>query len=216
MKTKYIDIIKGLEGFRAVPYKCSAGVLTVGYGHSERLDDLALTNPTLTEKNATAILKKDLDNFSSVVRSSVNVPLNDDQEAALTSFCFNIGAAAFKKSTLLKKLNQGGYCSVPHEMLRWTKVQGKESIGLSKRRHAEIDLWMSYKPIHEGSVAIPEPHSDMALPHKEIALDGSTAIIGLLADKTGNSVLQWTFAVLIIIVFSYCFVMYRNKLANVW
>lgn len=49
MKTKYIDIIKGLEGFRAVPYKCSAGVLTVGYGHSERLDDLALTNPTLTE-----------------------------------------------------------------------------------------------------------------------------------------------------------------------
>lgn len=216
MEDKYLFIIKQLEGFRATPYKCSAGVWTIGYGHSQALDNRALQNKPITEEEATALLKKDLSMFESIVKSNVKVPLTDDQRAALTFFCFNVGATAFKKSTLLKKLNNGDYDSVPSELLRWTKVSGKESVGLARRRHKEIELWLSNAPIKEEPTPKALPHKDMKLPHKEFTVHASTVVIGLLADKTGNGVLQWVFGILIIILFIYCFIKYRHKLDNLW
>lgn len=216
MQDKYIDILKELEGFRSVPYKCSAGVWTIGYGHSSAIDNRALINKEITEAEATDILKQDISRFESVVKASVTVPLTDAQLAALTFFCFNVGASAFNKSTLLKKLNSGDYNSVPAELLRWNKVGGKPSVGLSHRRHREIELWLEDTPLQEDVAYNPMPHTDMNLPHKDFAVSGATAVIGLLADRTGNGILQWTFAILIIVSFLYCFIMYRNKLANIW
>lgn len=216
MQDKYIDILKQLEGFRDTPYKCSAGVWTIGYGHSSAIDNRALTNKPITEAEATDILREDISRFESVVRSSVTVPLTEAQHAALTFFCFNIGASAFKKSTLLKKLNSGDYNSVPGELLRWNKVSGRPSVGLSSRRHREIELWLEDTSLQEDVACNPQPHGDMNLPHKDFAVGGATAAVGLLADRTGSGVLQWTFAILIIVLFVYCFIMYRNKLDNIW
>lgn len=216
MQDKYIDILKQLEGFRSTPYKCSAGVWTIGYGHSSAIDNRALMNKEITEAEATDILRQDISRFESVVKSLVTVPLTEAQLAALTFFCFNIGASAFKKSTLLKKLNSGDYNSVPGELLRWDKVGGKPSVGLSNRRHREIELWLEGTSLQEDVAYNPMPHTDMNLPHKDIAASGVTAIIGLLADRTGGGVLQWTFAILIIASFLYCFIMYRKKLDNIW
>lgn len=216
MQDKYIDTLKELEGFRDTPYKCSAGVWTIGYGHSSAIDNRALTNKPITEEEATTILQSDISRFESIVKASVTVPLTEAQLAALTIFCFNVGASAFKKSTLLKKLNSGDYNSVPSELLRWDKVNGKPSVGLSHRRHREIDVWLEDTALQEDIAYNPMPHTDMTLPHKDFAASGATAIIGLLADRTGSGVLQWTFAILIIVLFVYCFIMYRNKLANIW
>lgn len=216
MQDKYIDILKQLEGFRATPYKCSAGVWTIGYGHSSSIDTRALSNKEITEEEATEILRQDISRFESVVKSNVTVPLTEAQLAALTFFCFNIGSYAFKKSTLLKKLNSEDYDSVPSELLRWTKVGGKPSVGLSNRRHREIELWLEDTSLQEDAAYNPRPHTDMSLPHKDFAVSGTTAAVGLLADRTGNGVLQWTFAILIIVLFVYCFIMYRDKLNNIW
>lgn len=213
---KYIKILKSLEGFRSHPYKCSAGVTTIGYGHSEHMDNIALNTTSITEKQATDLLKKDVAQFEHIVKSNVKVPLTDNQLAALTFFAFNIGENAFKRSTLLKKLNSGDYDSVPSQMLRWIKIGDSPSVGLSARRHKEISIWLDNKKIEESNYMLPKPHTDMGLPHKEFIANCSTSIIGLLADTTGNDILQWTFAILIIVFFGYYFIKYRNKLVNLW
>ena len=62
---------------------------------------------------------------------------------ALTSWTYNLGVGNLQSSTLLKKLNAGDKNSVPSEMLRWNKASGKVLEGLTRRRQAEADLWVS-------------------------------------------------------------------------
>lgn len=135
-----IELIKHFEGFRELAYLCPAGIWTIGYGH---------TGPEVTPyakvtiEFAEELLDADLMKFERGVSQSVTVPLTDNQYGALVAFAFNVGIAAFKKSTLLKKLNTGDYAAVPVELARWTKAGGVELPGLVKRRKAEAALFMS-------------------------------------------------------------------------
>jgi len=70
------------------------------------------------------------------------LPVNDSQFAALVSLCYNIGAAAFRKSSLCRKLNAGDYGCVPSELMKWVKACGKKLQRLANRRAAEEDLWV--------------------------------------------------------------------------
>lgn len=216
LSDEYVNMIKELEGFKSTAYKCSAGTITIGYGHSEHIDSLALHTPSISEEDATVILEQDLLRFASAVNDAVKVQLTDNQFAALTFFCFNIGESAFKKSTLVRLLNQGDYDSVPGQMLRWNKIKGVPSIGLTHRRQKEIALWQKGSSDDAYSGFQATPHSDRLLPHKEFAASASTVALGALADSTGNGILQYTFALLLLIAFIYFLVVYRKKLANLW
>lgn len=114
------------------------GTLTIGYGSTG-----AHVRPgmTITEPEASELLLDDLDRFERCVERKVVVPLNENQFAALVSFCFNVGEGAFGKSTLLKKLNKGDYASVPTELAKWVTSKGKRLQGLVNRRAAEAGLW---------------------------------------------------------------------------
>ena len=57
------------------------------------------------------------------------------------SFVFNIGPTAFRKSTLLRLLNEGKPEEVPAQLKRWNKAGGKTVQGLINRREAESGLW---------------------------------------------------------------------------
>lgn len=56
-----------------------------------------------------------------------------------------MGAGAFERSTLLRKLNAGDYDSVPEQLMRWNKARvGGKMVpvqGLTNRRAAEAGLW---------------------------------------------------------------------------
>jgi hypothetical protein len=41
--------------------------------------------------------------------------------------------AALRRSTLLKRVNQGAFEAVPAELMKWTKVDGRELPGLVRR-----------------------------------------------------------------------------------
>lgn len=114
------------------------GTLTIGYGSTG-----AHVRPgtTIIEAEASELLLDDLDRFERTVERKVVVPLNDNQFAALVSFCFNVGEGAFGGSTLLKKLNKGDYASVPAELAKWVTSKGKRLQGLVNRRAAEAGLW---------------------------------------------------------------------------
>lgn len=95
----------------------------------------------ITEEEAEQLLKDDLDRFERVVQDKVTVPLTDNQFAALVSFAFNVGTGAFQRSTLLRKLNAGGYDAVPEQLARWVHAGGRRLQGLANRRAAEAGLW---------------------------------------------------------------------------
>ena len=134
---RFFEHIELLEGFRARAYRDVAGKWTIGIGHLIQPDEDQLMTATLTHDAAKAILWNDVQAAMDTVNDMVSVPLNQGQFDALVSFTFNIGCAAFMRSTLLQKLNQGHCCAVPDEMRRWVRPAA-----LKGRREAEIALYV--------------------------------------------------------------------------
>ena len=130
---KGLNLIKESEGFEEDAYKCPAGVLTIGYGHTSDVQE----GDVVTLKEAEILLIEDLDWAEGVVNRNVKVELNQNEFDALVSFVFNVGSGNFRSSTLLKRLNNGGYYSVPRELNRWNKGGGRVLKGLVRRRKAE-------------------------------------------------------------------------------
>ncbi len=132
-------LLKNFEGLSLKAYLCPAGVLTIGYGHTDNVS----VGQEITLAQAEALLLHDLEVFERDVAARVQVPLNDNQFSALICFTFNIGIMAFCRSSLLRKLNKGFYQEIPAELRRWRYAAGVEMKGLIKRRDAEIALWQS-------------------------------------------------------------------------
>ena len=135
-----INLIKKLEGCKLEAYQCSAGVWTIGYGHTGS-DVTKGRKITLTE--AESLLKQDLIVHCNNVSKLVKVSLNQNQFDALVSFIYNIGINAFKTSTMLKHLNKGEFYAAAKEFDRWIYAGGKVSEGLKKRRTAEKTLFLT-------------------------------------------------------------------------
>lgn len=143
------------EGKRNEMYKDQAGLPTIGVGHLLTKDELSsgkihfpTTGPAkwrkgLTDKQVTALLKKDIRWVESTLNTDpgVNVSLTQRQYDILASFIFNVGARAFAKSTLLKRLNRGEYEAIGREMKKWKYSRGKVLPVLVRRRKREAKLW---------------------------------------------------------------------------
>ena len=97
-----IALIREFEGCRLTSYVCPSGILTIGIGHTGT--DVH-SGQTITDAEATALLRKDLDQFEKAVSSLITIPLTQAQFDALVSFAFNCGAGALEESTLRKRLN---------------------------------------------------------------------------------------------------------------
>ena len=128
-----LELIKKFEGCRLEAYRCSANVLTIGYGHTGGV----LETDVITQDVADKLLKEDIAKFEKYVNVNVAVELNQNQFDALVAWTFNLGVGNLRSSTMLKKLNESDYDSVPFEMKRWNKAGGKTLDGLIRRRKAE-------------------------------------------------------------------------------
>lgn len=133
-----IDLIKAFEGLRLRAYKCSAGVWTIGYGHTGDVEP----DDAITREEAEELLGGDLRRFEYSVQLNVTVPISQNQFDALVSFSYNVGVGAFRKSTLLRKLNDLDVSGAADEFLRWNKAGGQILSGLIKRRKAERQLFL--------------------------------------------------------------------------
>jgi lysozyme len=139
-------LIAGFEGFRSDLYDDAAGHCTIGYGHlvhTGRCDgsEGAEFRRGVTRERALEILGEDAESTAAAVNDAVTVPLDQHQFDALTSFVFNVGAGAFRESTLLKVLNEGKYDEVPEQLNRWVKAGSRTLPGLVARRKAEGELF---------------------------------------------------------------------------
>jgi len=134
-----LSLIKRFEGCRLKSYKCSANVLTIGYGHTSGVKE----TDTITQDEADKLLQEDVEQFEKYVDDNVTVELGQSQFDALVAWTFNLGVGNLRESTMLKKLNSEDYASVPSEMKRWNKAGGKTLDGLIRRRKAESLLFES-------------------------------------------------------------------------
>lgn len=133
-----LDYITQEEGYRNKAYKDSKGLLTIGVGHLIKSDEPHLINATLTDDEVKELLKSDLRWCSEAVETSVKVPLTQKQFDALYSLCFNIGETAFKKSTVVKRINQNDLRGAADAILMWNKPSV-----LEKRRRRERELFLA-------------------------------------------------------------------------
>lgn len=135
-----VPFIKEFEGCRLTPYRCSAGVLTIGYGHTGS----DVTEGMLISKiDAEKLLIDDLNRFQKELAPLVAMPITEGQFIALMSFAFNLGISAFKRSTLRRELNAGNVEAAADEFLKWVNAGGQPSEGLRRRRSAERELFLS-------------------------------------------------------------------------
>lgn len=140
MKTSQrgIDLIRELEGFSAKPYLCPAGKSTIGYGHAIQPGELF---ERISQEEAEALLIKDIKWAETAVNTQVESDLTQNQFDALVSFVYNIGANAFRLSTMLRLLNSGDYNGAARQFSRWINSNGKPLNGLVRRRQMERALF---------------------------------------------------------------------------
>ncbi|MBR8502031.1 lysozyme [Enterobacter asburiae] len=141
---KGIALIKQFEGCKLTAYQDSVGVWTIGYGWTQPVDGKPIrAGMTIKQETAERLLKTGLVSYEIDVSRLVKVSLTQGQFDALVSFTYNLGARSLSTSTLLRKLNAGDYAGAADEFLRWNKAGGKVLNGLTRRREAELALFLS-------------------------------------------------------------------------
>jgi lysozyme len=135
------ELIKEFEGFSPNPYKCPGGYWTIGYGHRISGD-----RPEISIEEAEMLLDKDIDYCIFTLRQTLGEKfdkLNENQQAALISFIFNIGSSNFEKSTVRKLIMENAPPQeIVREMKNWVYAGDKKLKGLERRREKEAALFL--------------------------------------------------------------------------
>ena len=151
-----VDLIAKFEGCHKkvgnnyVPYKCPAGLWTVGFGtligNGRSLPRVWDREFTLAE--CKQMLANDLRSKEIGVRKLITVPLRQCEFDALVSFAYNLGLGCLQRSTLRQKINRGDFKGATEALLKYNKARDprtgvlRELRGLTLRRQAEANLLM--------------------------------------------------------------------------
>ena len=171
MKPRYqatkaaIELIKRFEGFRRRAAELPDGSWTIGYGHTRT----ARRGAEITEADADALLIYDLSAVVKAINEWVFSPLTQNQFDALAAFVFNIGLPNFRRSSVLRRLNEGTHlqAACAMEMWRTADFEGERIVidALVRRRSAEMALFLTPQ---DGYIPVP---SLIVMPH----VDGEVA-----------------------------------------
>ena len=138
-----INAVKGFEGLRLKAYYDSAGVATIGYGHTRGVK----MGQCITEAEAEQMLEQDLWEAG---RFANTIPELNTQGRydAVVDFIFNLGVGRFKRSTLYRHIiHHAPDKIVQAEFRKWayatdSKTGKKVKLpGLVKRREWEAQRW---------------------------------------------------------------------------
>jgi lysozyme len=169
-------LTRSFEGLRLKAYQDSAGVWTIGYGHT---GPEVHHGQCISEIEAEALLRSDLASAVRAVQRAVQLDLAQHQFDALVDFCFNVGRGNLLGSSLLRYVNQGEFDSAAVQFGLWVHAGGKVLPGLVRRRAAEAALFSGHdfpspgksdldaaNPHASTEVGAAEPESALALTGK--------------------------------------------------
>lgn len=153
-----LPVVKEFEGFRARPYYCPDGYVTIGYGNRfyENGTPVRITDAAITTERAERLVRLTLTDCVAQIDQRAASVLNPFQTAALASFLFNVGPGGPSKdglfklkngnpSTLWRHIQSGQYEHAARQFDFWTKgtINGvlQDLPGLVRRRKAERALF---------------------------------------------------------------------------
>ncbi|MCB2114668.1 MAG: lysozyme [Parvularculaceae bacterium] len=140
--TTGLNLIKGYEGLRMSAHYAPNEEWTVGYGHTSS----ARHGMSVTEGDAERLLRQDVQPIEKLISDTVRAPLNQNEHDAIVSLIFNIGEENWKRSTVLRKLNEGDKLAAARAFEMWTKARVNGELvsldGLVRRRAAEKSLFL--------------------------------------------------------------------------
>lgn len=148
-----VDFIKSWEGLALGAYRDVAGVWTIGYGHTQGFRDGRFgPDASISQAQAEALLAEDLAPREAAVSALCKAALNQHEFDALVSLVYNIGAGAFARSTVRRRLEGGDRTGAADAFLMWNKARVggtlREVRGLTRRRRAERALFLT--PVSSG------------------------------------------------------------------
>lgn len=125
-----INQIKKFEACKLTAYQDSAGVWTIGYGHTAGVK----RGDRCTQYQAEQYLKEDLAKFEAVANKCKNLTTQGKYDAVL-DFIYNCGPAKFNSSTLKKYIESNRKTwEIQEQFLRWVNSGGQKLGGLVTRR----------------------------------------------------------------------------------
>jgi len=155
-----IDLVKEFEGLELHAYRDPVGIVTIGYGYTNRagFGPGVKMGDVWTEEQAENMLWKGLEVFASEIRPMFKRDATSNQFGAMLSLAYNIGTGAFGKSTALRRFNAGDDEGAAEALTWFNKAGGRVLRGLVRRREAERALFLTDVPvrINEGSGVQPD------------------------------------------------------------
>lgn len=197
-----IDLVKKWEGFKPEAYLCPANVWTIGYGTTSRAGIGVNVKPGMktTQQEAEEWLRMGLEKFGAQIKPAITADINENEFGAFVSLAYNIGPAAFRKSSALRHFNNGDKAKAAEAIKLWNKatVDGKRQVlrGLVNRREDEVKLFLT--PPKKGRTVAAQSTTIQASA-TQIAAGAGTALTGVgYLDGTAQIVLMVLGAVIIL------------------
>jgi GH24 family phage-related lysozyme (muramidase) len=165
-------IIKEFEGCRLTAYKCPAGVWTIGWGATNVNGSPVREGDKISQALADELLRAEIHRFADKLHQLIPASANwgANQQAALISWMYNVGAGAVETSTLRKRINAGEAAPVVvrQELPKWRHAGEAVLAGLERRRAAEVALftgtsWVPQQPAPKFTPS--SPFSTLITPH---------------------------------------------------
>jgi lysozyme len=106
------------EGLELVAYQDGARVWTICQGKTEGVGPHSVATKEVCDKWFDGEIGRRMD----AVNRMIQVPISEPTRAGITSFCFNVGIAACRNSTLIRELNRGNQVLACDSILRWKYI----------------------------------------------------------------------------------------------
>lgn len=171
------------------PYVCPAGVLTIGWGHTNDNGRKFKAGDVWTKGDCDAEFRADMVRFEQSVRRRVKVELTQHQFDALVSFTYNCGEGNLAKSSLLRRVNEGDFEGAAQAFAPWNRGGGRVLNGLTRRRAAEAALFRdgNHRAVHAEyhAARMADLGGDEPMPQGVDVADGSSK--PMTQSKIGNT-----------------------------
>jgi lysozyme len=148
------SLLREFEGFHLKPYRCPAGIPTIGIGTTRYPNGklVKMEDPEIDIDQAYDYLlhhlKQDCFLLEKFLRGN-KLTMNDNQFSALIAFAYNLGIGPVITTgrSLCDALKTGSREKIKEAFLLYTKARVKGEVvtmtGLLRRRKAEIKLYFS-------------------------------------------------------------------------
>jgi GH24 family phage-related lysozyme (muramidase) len=131
--------IKEFEGFAPKPYNCPAGQKTIGYGSYFK----SWGHNSITERQADSLLRVSFDKHIRLAYRQTK--LEGRQLLAVAMLMMNLKFTSWQKSTLRQVVTSDDRERITAAWMSLCNAGGKKLKGLEKRRHWELQFFMSNK-----------------------------------------------------------------------